>query len=109
MKGKGFEYLKSPWNYIDIIPLVLIATSTSLVWSEQEAFVVRPVNSMAALFMWFKFLYFMRIFKETGYLISMITEVIGDMRIFLSVFFITLAAFGHCFLILSLNKENDND
>lgn len=61
---------------------------------------------MAAFFLWIKFLYFLRIFKGTGYLISMIVEVIADMKVFFAIFIITLTAFGHCFLIFSLNNED---
>ena len=54
--------------------------------------------------MWLKFLYFLRIFRGTGYLISMIIQVMSDMRVFLSIFLITQFSFGHCFYILSLNN-----
>jgi hypothetical protein len=44
----------------------------------------------------------MRIFKETGYYIRMITYVIYDMRFFLLILFIAMLAFGDAFLSLSL-------
>jgi hypothetical protein len=55
--------------------------------------------------MWFKFLYFLRIFKSTGYLIRMIVEVIKDMKNFFLVLFITIAAFGDAFLRISLANK----
>lgn len=106
MKNKGISYLNSPWNYIDLLPLAFIGTSACFSWIDADPSNARPVNAMAAFFLWIKFLYFLRIFKGTGYLISMIVEVVADMKIFLSVFIITLAAFGHCFLILSLNNAD---
>ena len=57
--------------------------------------------------MWFKFLYFLRIFEKTGYLIRMIIEVIIDMRYFFLVLLITVAAFGESFLRLSLANVED--
>ena len=58
--------------------------------------------------MWFKFLYFLRIYKSTGYLISMIFEVIKDMRYFFLVLLLTIIAFGDSFLSISYgNKEDD--
>ena len=54
------------------------------------------------MFMWLKLLYFLRIYKETGYLIRMIVEVIKDMRIFFIVFVVVLCAFGDAFLSLSI-------
>lgn len=50
--------------------------------------------------MWFKFLYFFRLLKETGYLIRMIMEVISDMRYFMLVMLITICAFGNATLVL---------
>lgn len=51
--------------------------------------------------MWFKFLYFFRIFKSFGYLTRLIILVIYDMRHFLVVLFITIVAFSDAFLTLS--------
>ena len=36
--------------------------------------------SFGTLLMWFKFMYFLRIFKNTGYLIRMVLDVVYDMR-----------------------------
>jgi hypothetical protein len=49
----------------------------------------------------------MRIFKNTGYLIRMIFEVVADMRNFFLVLLITIAAFGDSFLRLSLGNEGE--
>lgn len=51
--------------------------------------------------MWFKFLYFFRIFKSFGYLIRLMILVIADMKDFLVVLFFTLVAFGDTFLTIS--------
>lgn len=59
--------------------------------------------------MWFKFLYFFRIFKSFGYLIRLIILVIADMKDFLIVLFFTIVAFGDTFLTISNgNKEDSN-
>ena len=55
--------------------------------------------------MWLKILYILRIFKETGYLIRAIVEVIFDMRIFLLILFLTAITFGDSFLKLSMGNE----
>jgi len=58
--------------------------------------------------MWFKFLYFLRIFKKTGYLIRMIIKVMDDMKPFLLVLLITTIAFADSLLCISLaNEEGD--
>ncbi len=57
--------------------------------------------------MWFKVLYFLRIYKSTGYLISMIFEVIKDMRFFFLVLLITIIAFADSLLSIA-NANEDN-
>ncbi len=58
--------------------------------------------------MWLKFLYILRIFKVTGYLVRMILEVIWDMKVFLLIFLLTILAFGDSFLKLSNGNDSDN-
>lgn len=55
--------------------------------------------------MWLKILYILRIFKETGYLIRAIVEVIYDMRIFLLILFLTAITFGDSFFKLALGNQ----
>jgi hypothetical protein len=51
----------------------------------------------------------MRIFKETGYFIRMITYVVYDMRYFLLILFIAILAFGDAFLSLSSANTDDEN
>jgi hypothetical protein len=67
------------------------------------------IEAITTFFMWFKFLYFLRIFKSTGYLIRMIIEVCIDMKNFFLVLFITIAAFGDAFLRISLYNTYSDD
>jgi hypothetical protein len=67
----------------------------------------RIIIAITTVFMWLKLLYFMRIFRNTGYLIRMIVEVVKDMRNFFLVILITITAFGEAFLRLSLGNDED--
>ena len=58
--------------------------------------------------MWFKFLYFFRIFKSYGYLTRLLFVVIYDMRHFLVVLFITIVAFSDTFLTISNGNEPED-
>ena len=69
----------------------------------------RSILSIVTFFMWMKFLYFLRIFKNTGYLIRMISEVVVDMRHFFLVLFICVAAFGDSLLTLSYGNPEGED
>jgi hypothetical protein len=107
--NKSTAYFSSPWNYIDLAPIFLIWIAVVFSTAVNNPKIARPIYAIAAFFMWIKFLYFLRIFRGTGYLISMIIEVVSDMRIFFAVFFVTVAAFGHCFFILALNNDDANN
>jgi len=101
----GFgKYLASPWNYLDNIPLVLITLSLFFRTLDLEPQYERPLNAVACFFMWIKFLYFWRLFRKTSKFISMIVAIIGDLKVFLLVFLVTLTAFGNALYIMSNNN-----
>ena len=52
------------------------------------------LQSILSLIIWLKLLYFLRIFKSTGYFIRTIVETIKDMRYFLMMLLLTFTAFG---------------
>ena len=61
------------------------------------------------LLFWLKFLYFLRIFDSTGYLIRIIIEVVYDMRHFMLVLLLTFVAFGDAMMSISTSNTNDDD
>ncbi len=54
--------------------------------------------------MWFKFLYFFRIFEPTAYLIRMIVTVIASMKYFFLVLAVTIIGFGNAFLVIAMGN-----
>jgi hypothetical protein len=58
-------------------------------------------QAIAALTMWGKFLYFLRSFDVTGYLIRSLAEVFIDMLVFLFVLCIVVLGYGDAFSSLS--------
>jgi Ion transport protein len=103
MRSDGWDYLTSIWNYIDIITpttvftMVCVKATNIHIGEETE----RIVQAIGVFFMWFKFLYFFRIFKSYAYLIRLIIVVINDMKTFLVVLFVTIIAFSDSLLTLS--------
>ena len=122
---EGLNYFTSFWNYIDICPALGIYTlfliriadkffsatnqvdpnnpseaELSVLKDRLDGPTMRLLLALTTWLMWFKFLYFFRLLKETGYLIRMIMEVISDMRNFILVMLITLFAFGNATLVL---------
>ena len=61
-----------------------------------------------SLVLWLKFLYFLRIFEATGYLIKIIIEVIVDMRFFLMILLLTFVAFGDAMKSISSSNPPDS-
>ena len=105
--SSGLEYFTSIWNYFDLLPPIIIPVIVFSDFFGLRYDFIHSLHALASLFMWFKFLYFLRIFKETGYLIRMIVEVIKDMKIFFIVLIIVLSAFADAFL--SLSNANPED
>jgi len=103
---EGITYFASVWNYIDIIPpvinFVIIASNIMDGIYTLPTNVIRVIMAVAVFFMWFKLLYFLRIFKDTGYLIRMIIEVVADMRFFLLILFVSQIAFGNAIYMIAL-------
>jgi len=85
-----------------------MTASIILLWLDIEGQLTleRTVQAITTFFMWIKLLYFMRIFRNTGYLIRMIIVVISDMRSFLLVLLIGLIAFGSSFLCIARGNED---
>jgi len=87
----GFlSYISNIWNYMDMSLIVLIVVAEIMIarfriekftTKEDLAYetyskVARTLYSFAAIIMWIRFLYFFRIFRNTGYYIRMLVNVI---------------------------------
>jgi len=112
LKSSGFAYLLQVWNYLDLIPPLFIVTI--LVFTLfSDIFADFPflytIHAIANILMWFKLLYFLRIFKSTGYLVRMIIQVVVDMRIFIVVLCIIFFGFADAFVTLSLGSSDSED
>ena len=70
---------------------------------------MRTIYIYLALLMWAKLLYFLRIYKQTGYLIRMLIQVVIDFKVFFLVLGITICGFANSFMILSNGSENNED
>ena len=68
----------------------------------------RYLNAISSFFIWFKFLYFFRIFRSFGHLIKTIIEVLVDMKVFLVILSFSILAFSGSFFILAQNNSGDD-
>jgi hypothetical protein len=62
-----------------------------------------------SLIFWLKLLYFLRIFKNTGYYIRTIIEVIVDIKYFLLMLLLTVVAFGDSMRQISESNIPSNE
>eukprot|EP00347_Sterkiella_histriomuscorum_P017370 403349643 len=114
LKHEGLEYLKSVWNYLDLIPPFLLMAFIPLaalgVFDNRGAPTLEAcLQATMSLILWLKFLYFLRIFQSTGYLIRIIIEVCVDMRHFLLILVLTFVAFGDAMRSISTSNEDVPD
>lgn len=65
------------------------------------------MRAVASLLMWAKFLYFLRIYPQTGYLIRMLTDVIYGMRVFLLILLFVYFGFGEAFLRIAEMSDQE--
>lgn len=111
-----FGYFFQVWNYLDIVPPIMILFYLGLDYTgyfddlpEDRVEIVNTekavMKGIMSLFIWLKLLYFMRIFKATGYLIRSIIHVCIDMRSFILILFLTLMAFGEAIEAISESSE----
>ena len=108
--NQGFsKYFSSPWNYIDLVPLSLITFSMMIEYFVDFPTTERAINSVSIFFLWIKSLYFLRMHRGSAKFISMIVAVIGDMKIFLAVFSVSLVTFSQSMYIISNNNPDPSD
>lgn len=102
------QFFLSIWNYIDIVPLVLVICSIVVSDVARDQSITFSLNAISSFFLWLKLMYFFRISRKTGHLVKMIVEVVYDIRFFLSLLFFAMLAFSGSFYILSKsNPEAD--
>ena len=103
LKNNGFGYFLVAQNYIEIIPLFFVLWSTF--WASLDGFEISYVfyleQAVVIFFFWMKILFFMRLFRTTGYLVYSIQAVVDEMKPFMVVLGIVVIAFGYSFLALN--------
>lgn len=108
------DYFKSFWNFNDILSssLAIITVAFHLKNYADEEYeipaIIVTIHSFASLCLWIKFLYFLRVFRPTAYLINAMSQVVWDMKVFLCIFLIVNVGFGEAFLRLSEMREESS-
>ena len=110
------EYWYDYWNYIDNFALILVGISLqSAIYAciyeslMMEIRTSRTIGSIACFFLWIKVFYWMRLFKETAYYITLISQTILDIKIFSYLVCIVIFAFANFFLIINQNTPSNQN
>eukprot|EP00747_Dinoflagellata_sp_TGD_P053654 gnl/TRDRNA2_/TRDRNA2_148577_c2_seq1.p1 gnl/TRDRNA2_/TRDRNA2_148577_c2~~gnl/TRDRNA2_/TRDRNA2_148577_c2_seq1.p1 ORF type:complete len:523 (+),score=97.24 gnl/TRDRNA2_/TRDRNA2_148577_c2_seq1:71-1570(+) len=100
--GQGvFGYFSGMWNVLSITSYTLLSFSTIAEFFERHAGKNASVASIATLLTWWQTLYYLRGFRGTGALVSMIMQIMKDMRYFILIMLIMTGAFIQVYFILA--------
>ena len=101
------NYFSSIWNIFDLTSLLMNLAIQVLDLANLPEESLRTITGIAVLLVWLKLFYFGRIFFSTASIIRIIIEITYDMKFFLGVLLLSIAAFGNCFYILQRNNVDN--
>lgn len=110
VQRKGWDYLKDVWNYADFGPpiLIILIVIADIFFSSKGGEGLQTfrfsVQALASFGMWIKILYFLRIFRQTGFFVNMLFRITRRSSIFFMIYMLILAAFGCSFYIMSATE-----
>lgn len=106
MAIQKFDYFLSQTNITD---LARLGTIYLYLYSHQNQDFELPTYLVPVMFMfmWFKILAYLTVFKPTRYLIKMIFEIIGDITTFLIILFTALIAYAQICYVIDNDGEVD--
>jgi hypothetical protein len=101
------NYLKDPWNYLDLAAALLVAVSLYLMRASTGG--SDEVYAVAGFLCWFKVLFFLRGLDQTAFLVSMLSAIVLDTTPFLVVLLVLMIGFAFAFFMLQRGqKQNDS-
>ena len=118
LESNRLSYFKDFWNYIDIIPPIMILAIVGLDYypentveksgahththTHEEIITTQyALQAVANFAMWFKIFYFLRIFRQTGYFVNMLLRVVTEAKIFALLYLLITVTFWLSFYIMS--------
>jgi len=103
----ALEFLLNPWQLLDIcfvLTALIGVLSRMVLWKETDH--SRELLSVATIFVWFKVLYYLRPFKASGPLVSMVIAIAADIRVFCLIVLTSLIGFTQSFWLLSRHDDS---
>jgi len=100
----GVDAFTRVWSIVDFIIIITnFITLFNLIF-DFGIVMIRVVESILILAMWFKSLYYMRLVNEIAPLVESIFVIMYDMLYFLLIFAIGIISFSEAFFIIGKNQ-----
>ena len=103
------------WNLIDVIPplfiiVIMIMEKMADYADDDDRISTRHgLQAFTSFFMWMKVFYFLRIFRETGFFVNMLGEVVKKSSVFFLLYMLIILAFTSSFYILEPPGEDQQN
>ena len=110
IRGGLADYLSDPWNYADML-YIYGSIANCILQFYNGPFHVAPRIMMCiiVLLLIVKTFFFLRIFPSLTPLVVMLTQVIGDLKAFMTFYIILIVMFSQFFCVLGIaNYRNIN-
>ena len=103
-KIEGYEYLQDPWNYLEVVGIVIFFTAASLdITNDVVSDETRMLFCTSLLLCLSKVVYLVRVFRNLNFLVTMISTVIEEIVDFTILFAIFLFAFAEMNHVLDVD------
>jgi WD40 repeat protein len=106
IKGIIFHFMFDFWNFLDFLLLScgIIGLSLRIGFSD-DILIGKSLLALTSVVIWFKLLYFLRPFSNSGPLVTMIVQIAYTIRFFLLVLLCVMIGFALGFWILANTNE----
>lgn len=105
---QGLEYLRDPWNYIDLSHFLLGFLNIYVqMKTDTYGIISKTVMIWVVFLCLIKTFFFMRIVKDFSYIVKMIINVVIDLKVFMLFFAILICMFSMIFDVISKNPSQE--
>jgi hypothetical protein len=110
IRGGLADYLSDPWNYADMLYIYgSIVNCILQFWGGPFHVANRIMMCIICILLIVKTFFFLRIFPSLTPLVVMLTQVIGDLKAFMTFYAILIVMFSQFFCVLGIaNYKNPN-
>ena len=104
----GFSYLADKWNYLDLLHIGLGLYNVYLQWySGTWDLLPKIVFITVTLICLLKTFFFMRIIMSFSYIVTMIINVVADLKVFMLFFAILIVMFSAIFDVIAMTDADE--